>query len=549
MAGIPRFEAQIGRISVPTMQNFQQEQNEQIYRAVAGVAETSAKIAENMYAQQKKYEATVQGAEDVKRAQEEGKQLNLKELPTPYTQSQAAYNESAINAFASQYTVDTSIALTDLENENRDNPYAFLEKAQAYIDGASSEIPEYLKPSIVKPMEMNARSIYSSLLKKQIEKNKNGMKAAIMVNLDDMSRSAQNEINSVIQDEKIGQIVTLATNAAANQDISPEYARKIITDTRKGIASQRLTNQLLSNNNDPAKITATINMAMSGKTGIEAFDTLSPEERADAIKTALGHISYAKGYLGQVAEQAGKYELNKARLETYDSLNQTTELTDDVLKEISWGNKTLANIMKDDYTGNYQIETNPTLSQDIDVGIEKGNIDEKDIVDAYESGYISGPDAMQKLRAVFSPLSINKKKPAYSTFSENLNNQMGDKKNEIGTTSQINMKKKYIEDNMTQYLSGAERTDEEIMSFATAVEDRASKMFNKENEYSPIYTPAWFREKTGYSITAIENAVNRASVGGQLDMNKLREILLDMTDNDEHQANSIYSMYMAVKNQ
>ena len=548
MVDIPRFNAQLAQISVPSMHNFQADQNEQIYKAVAGVANTSANIAENLYAADQKYKAEVQGAEDVKKAQESGEQYDLNALPSPRTAAQQAYNQSAINAFAAQYTVDTSLALTNLEDENRDNPFAFLQKAQAYIDGASANIPEHLKPSIVKPLEMNARSIYSSLLKKQIDRNRDAAKTTTILSLDEMIRSALNTEDNSVQDEKIGQIITVATNAAVSGDITAEYAQQKILELRKGIASQRLTNQLLANNNDPKQINSIINMAMSGKTGIKAFDDLSPEERADATKTALGHISYAKGYLGQVAEQAGKYVLNESQLRMYNDLAPKTELTDDVLKEISWGNKSFYNIMKDAQNGIPKIEI-PALASDMKYGLENGTINAEDIFKAYDNGYLSGSEAMADLNYLFSPYSLNKQKDSYNIFKSNLDMQMGDITNSIGVVSQTNKKKKYIEDNMKTYLSAAERTDDEIMSFGAALEEQASKRFSKENEYEPVYTPNWFREKTGYNISAIENIIAEASVGGQLDMDKLRELLLDITGNDENQANKLYSMYLAVKNQ
>lgn len=547
MVGIPRFDAQIGRISVPTMQNFQQEQNEQIYKAVAGVANTSAKIAENLYSEQQKYNAQVQGAEDVKKAQERGEAYNLSKLPTPYTPAQKAYNESAINSFASQYTVDTSFALTNIEDENRDNPFAFLKKAQAYIDGASKDIPEHLKPSIVKPLEMNMRSIYSSLLKKKIESNRRSSQATTMIMLDELSRQAQNEEDPATQDNKIGQLVTLATNAAASGDVTGEYALKIIENTRKGVASQRLTQQL-NETNDPAKINQIINMSMTGKTGIQAFDSLSPVERAEATRTALSDVSFAGGFLGQKAEMAGKYVVNKAQLDMYNGMAPQTKLTPGVLKDISWGNKTFYKMM-DDTQNEIFLEDNETVRNDIEYGVKNGTIGTEDVMKAYEGGYISGENAIVNLNALFSPLSTNKKTEAYNIFKTNLDSELKDMFNSIGIKSKTNVKKKYIEENMDRFLSTGEKTQEEIGAYSDLLHEKADKRFSSQTEYESVYTPEWFKEKTGYSISAIENAVAEASASGQIDMKKLRSILLDMTGNDQHQANSIYSMYLAVKNQ
>ena len=141
MPNIPQFDAQIQQIQVPSLRNFQEQQDEQIYKAIAEISDTSSKLARNMYIEEQKHKAKILGAENVK---EQGSDFSLSNLPAPTTQAQAAYNESAINSFAAQYTVDTSLALTNLENENRDNPFRFLEKATSYINGTSSNIPEYL---------------------------------------------------------------------------------------------------------------------------------------------------------------------------------------------------------------------------------------------------------------------------------------------------------------------------------------------------------------------------------------------------------------------
>jgi hypothetical protein len=217
------------------------------------------------------------------------------------------------------------------------------------------------------------------------------------------------------------------------------------------------------------------------------------------------------------------------------------------MKEISWGNKSFYNIMSDAQS-NQRLFSVQSVKEDIEAGIDNGSIDEDDIIKAFDGGYITGQDAIDGLNSLFSPLSINKKKNGYNVFKTNIDKELKDAINNIGMPYKTNLKKQYIEDNMKEYLSGGERTDEEILAYADIVEDKAAKRFSKDNEYQTIYTPDWFREKTGYSISAIENAVSEASVSGQLDMKKLKALLLDMTGNDKNQANKIYSMYLAVKN-
>jgi len=546
MVGIPRFEAQLQSISVPSMNNYQQEQNAEVYKAVANFANVSGEIASNLYKEEKKHEAEIQGAEDVENAVKEGKNFDLNSLPSPITPAQKAYNQSAINAFNAQYTVDTSLALTNLENENRDNPYEFLTKAQSYIDGASSDIPAHLKPQIVKPIEMNARSIYASLLRKKIARDKDSSKVTTLLSVDDMIRDALNTEDPNVQDTKIGQTIAIIGQAGEAGDFTPELAQKKVKEIRMGVANQRLSDQLISAQYDVQKQQQIINMAMAGRTGILAFDNLSPAERQEAIKDSLNHIAFSQGYIGQVAEQKQKYVIAQATVESYNNLIPNQELTSSVLKEISWGNKTFYNMLErqEEALFGYPSDEAYFLISD---GVSNGTLNEKQIIDAYEGGYITGKDAMVNLSSLFSPLSQNKKKQSYQTFKSNLDLQMKDIFNNIGAVSQKNVKKEFIESNMDEYLK-EDRSDEEIMQFSELIEDKANKMFKPGTEYEKVHTPSWFKEKTGYDISSIENAVKSATINGNIDMKKLRSTLLDMSGNDKDMASKLYSYYLAVIN-
>ena len=164
MAGIPRFEAQVSRVSIPTMQNFQQEQNEQIYKAVAGVADTTAKIAENLYSAQKIHEATVEGGKATK-------ETDLSQLPTPLTRAQEAYNNAAIASFYSDFSVDAERTINVSAFNNEDNPAQFLVETDAYINGVAQNIPEHLRKQVLRPIQMVRESKYDTLLKHKTAKD------------------------------------------------------------------------------------------------------------------------------------------------------------------------------------------------------------------------------------------------------------------------------------------------------------------------------------------------------------------------------------------
>ena len=127
-----------------------------------------------------------------------------------------------------------------------------------------------------------------------------------------------------------------------------------------------------------------------------------------------------------------------------------TKLTPGVLKDISWGNKTLYKMMDDAQNG-FFLEDNETVRNDIEYGVKNGTIGTEDVMKAYEGGYISGENAIVNLNAIFSPLSTNKKTEAYNIFKTNLDSELKDMFNSIGIKSKTNVKKQYIEENMDRF--------------------------------------------------------------------------------------------------
>ena len=546
MADIPRFNAQLTQLSVPRMVDYQKEQNETIYNALSDVSRQSQKLAEDMYLRGQQHKAEVQAAEDVK---EKGKDYNLSELPTPYTMAQKAYNESAVNAFAAQYTVDTSLALTNLEYENQDNPQQFLAKAQSYIAGTSENIPEYLKASIVKPLEMNARSIYSTLLMKRVTKDKKANSDSFMINVDEQIRLALNIDDGDAQDEAIAQVITNINNGVASGNVTYEYASKKIGEVRMGVASKRLSDKFLLDAPTPDEIRKTIRMAMTGNTGILAFDSLSPEERMKATRDALDLIAFGQGYLGHVADNLMKEFTGSAAMEAF----KEKKLTPEEFKPFSWGDGSLEK-MTDEAINQKNEPTSTIIKQSQPVAIfalnsilQNGSLEQEDITKAYDDGLINGTDAFKLLSDLNGPLSINKKKDGYIEYKTNLDIELQDIKNDRDGIEQKNMKKEYIEKNMDAFLSKQERTDEEIMQASAEIQEKADKHFNKNNEYSKVHTPSWFKEKTGYDISAIESIVSSCIREGVLDKKQLGQKLLQLTGNNQDMANKIYSYYLAVK--
>ena len=548
MAGIPRFETQVQQISIPSMKNFQEQQNESIYRSLASFAETTTNIAQDMYVKQKQYEAEVQGAEDVQKAKKAGENFDLSSLPAPITQAQRIYNESAINAYAAQFNVDNSLALSNLKEQNSDNPDMFLSKAQSYIGGVSSTIPDHLKASIVKPIEKEAISIYNTLLNKKATETKKANEDMIKISIKELAREAANEDDPELQDQKIANVMAISTNAVATGQMTADAFDKEMTELRKNVATKRLSQKFLSEKLTPKQMQQTINKAMLGDVGILAFNSLSPDERAEAVKNALDKIGYTQRYLGEVAESKQKYVMAESMIKSFDKIVSDKNLTEDDMKKISWGNSTLKKMAVEQRSDVKKVSV-PKMITDMNAKVQDSTLTEEQIIKAYDEGYIDSKDAQIKLNEVISPLFVNKKKEGYKNVVDDLNIQMPDVKNEIGEISQKNNKKDYILKNLDAYLSTAERTDEEIRLYAEQLQEKANKNFKTEKEYTKLYTPSWFKEKTGYNLSAIDDVVARSTINGNVDMKKLRSELLKLTGNNKDIVNKIYSFYKAVKEQ
>lgn len=539
MSNIPRFNARVSTVSIPKMVDYQVEQNKEIYDAVANTSQRTQQLAQEMYIRGQQHKAEVQAAEDVK---EQGKDYNLSELPTPYTVAQKAYNDSAVNAYSAQYTVDTSLALTNLEYENADNPELFLSKAQSYISGTSENIPEYLKPSIVKPLEMNARSIYSTLLMKRVAKDKKANSDSFMINVDEEIRNALNIEDGEAQDEAIAQIITSIEDGVSSGNVTYEYASKKIKEVRMGIASKKLSDKFLLEAPTPDEIRKTIRMAMTGHTGILVFDSLEPEERMKATRDALDLIAFGQGYLGHVADNLMKEFTGSAAMEAF----KENKLTPEEFKPLVWGNKSLEK-MTDEAIKPKGKQSQPVVIKALNSVLQNGTLTQDDITKSYDEGLINGTDGFNLLNEMNSPLSINKQKDGYVEYKTNIDMELKDIKNDRDGVEQKNMKKEYIEKNMDAFLSKKERTDDEITLAASEIQEKANKAFNKDNEYSKVHTPSWFKEKTGYDISAIESIVSDCIRNGRLDTKQLGLRLLQLTGNDKDVANKIYSYYLAVK--
>lgn len=541
MVNVPEYNPNITQVNIPSMRDFQDTQREYTYETISNISKKATAFAEEAYTLEQKYKAEIQGAKDVEELQKEGKKVKLETLPTPSTQEQEIYNKSAINAFNSQFVVDTSIEISNLENQNRKNPYKFLEEAKAYIAGTTKDIPEHLKTSIVSPLESRIASTYDSLLKQKVKRDNDNNDNLTRFNIGNLARIVSNIENPVEQNEIMGELYTTVRNSVAVGSITPEYGEKIMLDTRKGIATQRL-GIALQNSSSPEDFNKQVKIALSNKTGIVMYDTLSPVERYDAVEEALKKTTYQNTISAQLAEDAMKKSLGEAMLKSQWKNLATGNLTEEQIEEYAW-NPIQKKALKDSISNN-RSQSVSYINDYINSQLENGILTSDKLDGLYENGYINGKDYANSLSAIYSPISQNAKSPVFKSMKDNIDRLYPDVYNSKGQLEEINLTKDIFNKQFNSVLSTREMSDDEILTAGNNIIKDVEK--TTKNKMVPMHTPKTFKEKTGIDISIIDKIVRDATRGGRPDYQKIKKELKSIFG-ESTDVNVIFSLWRAVR--
>lgn len=463
MAGIPRFEAQIGRISVPTMQNFQQEQNEQIYRAVAGVAEKTANVAEQMYAMQKADEAQREGLKATK-------DTDLSQLPTAATRAQEIYNNAAIASYAADVHGDSIGAINTLANQYQDNPEQFRKLAYTDLESRTQNAGPYAK-KIQEPMIKKIEAEYASMIGKNATRNIATQKEVNDYNIVSRIRQLSAKAPGTSRDIDAAAITADIETLVVAGQMSSDRATKLtqmIADVSLGekIANIMTTTDIKERGIMWSKI-------INGQTGVPSLDGLSMQER---IK---GASLYFEDYNKKI-----EYEKNVG--------SEQIKLTTSALlqKELAAHPEIQASIPKISYG-----------QSDYENDIAKGTLDGslpvssaiEAIYDDYQNRRISHEQFIANLKSFDDAYKSNVGNQYITSSISAIQDAMPDRF-DSGVLVGENQEKQYIVNRLNQELHKRPYTNEEFSDLKERVIKEAKTMYNDSNRYKSKYTIEAFKQ-------------------------------------------------------
>lgn len=308
MTGIPRFNAQLQALQVPSMRNYQAEQNASIAQSLSkfgsdimsGIV-NAKKQRGSKYYELEQMGKTVSGIDDTDE-KELGEQT-IKE----------SFNTSFYN--------DAFDALGNIAKENKDNPAEIELQSNAYIDGVLSDIPEKQQKSIRESLNYLKDAWSGQSLQQYNEKQLSGARDEIIAN---MGKAKQIAISSMEQGAP--EEVQMASSMNYMENIEKARQAKEITDAeaiklKESFGQNIIVNKLgdiLRDKSLSAKERATATYKfIDGKTGDEFIDTImSPTERIAAVNKILDMEKEMNSFEKAQKEAAAEFfqgEMRKAR--------------------------------------------------------------------------------------------------------------------------------------------------------------------------------------------------------------------------------------------
>lgn len=531
MAGIPRFEAQVSRVSIPTMQNFQQEQNEQIYRAVAGVSDTTAKIAENLYSAQKIHEATVEGGKATK-------ETDLSQLPTPLTRAQEAYNNAAIASFYSDFSVDAERTINVSAFNNEDNPAQFLVETDAYINGIAQNIPDYLRKQVLRPIEMVRESKYDTLLKHKNVKNKKESTERFKFNGYRLKENANFIRNDADLDLYLANGLTYAEQGISI-GASADDMQKFLRDYQESGVIRYLSKYYLKEKINPREYKQFYGDAVLGKSGIKALDMMPPDRRMDVIKNAFNDLNETEGFIASksmtiTSNQEANINLKTAKKMSKEidsnynpayiageaNVNKYSVEADETRNEVynsGYTKPQLIEAQKNIDSGK-TVETIPEYRGKILEAAKSGHLTAENLDELKDSNIVGDEEYIKAYSVLDSFIVKNRQLPEYIQAYNNIINAYPDQYSESGELVAKNTKQEQMISKLNEFVDSREVSGDEINEFMNIATQSTNSMVKDNSEYEKQFTQEKFYKLFGIKYSDVDalsmqyrnkNAVNR----------------------------------------
>ena len=504
MAGIPRFEAQIGRISVPTMQNFQQEQNEHIYRAVAGVAEKTANVAEQMYAAQKMDEAVKEGGRATK-------DTDLSQLPVALTRQQEAYNNAAVASFYTDFSVEAERVINESAFNNQDNPAQFLVETDSYINGVSENIPDHLKKQILRPVQMAREAKYDTLLKHQISRNQKSSLENLQFNMWKKRQSANlidsdAALNNYLADAETTAEMFVSSGGTAEQAI--KYLDSAYEDGLNRYLSRYYMKEVL----EPRQFEKFFKDVQLGRTGIRQLDMMPPERRINIANKAFDDLNKSENAL---AEKNFTIASNTEARMNIVTLNNVTEKLGGVeineLNEAYTSGYTNQNIIDaiDNIQNGVAKSTPAGNGNDVIYAAKYGRVSLDDLIAMRNLGSLGDEDFLLAAKALNSYQMTNRQLKSFQDSRKRIVDSYPNVLDDSGNILKTNEKQAFLLNKLDEFADSRELDNQMVEAYTNEIIKAADASFNDKNSYRPMFTRDKFYNMFGAKYNEVSEIAKK----------------------------------------
>ena len=491
---IPTYKANVGQYNVPSMNNAgEQANNNLIFEGLASLNKAITKTAMDMYESEKIEEAKKAGAQDVEEGKVNGE--NLGSLPAGTTAAQQAYNKAAIQHYSDTFNSETTKALNELREKNKNNPAQYYVESEAYLEGVSKNMPAYLKHDILQPVRVHSQSNYSTLLKHHSEEQRKILKETSYVNL---MTSAENvgslKINPETEEERKSNAIARSN---FNKSIEGYLGEGLVTAeqvfnaknvAREGTAITYL-NESLKGITDPEKIREIQNNFVLGKTGLKEVDSLPVASRYKFNSFVIEKQSQIDKYQITYRENKlaeGQLAFNSEANRAYQIIRTKPNMPPEEFKEISDRLYSFAE------TAEQQKRAGEILSgQDFTTSIAaqnairtkkiNGELNIPTLIQIRETLGVSNADFDREYDLLTDVYVTNTSTSGYKAVAAYADAVFNNKKTLV-SIDKLNKAQMFYDQNMNRYLSDANHTSEEIEKFGRELIKESERILGSGND-------------------------------------------------------------------
>lgn len=538
MADIPRYNAQISQISVPSLQNFQQDQNEQIYKAVAGIANDTADVAVKLYAAEKEYEATVEGGKVTK-------ETDLNNLPTPTTRAQQAYNDAAIAAFYTDFSVDAERKINEAAFKNQDNPAQFLVETDAYLNGVAENIPDHLKKQILRPVQMARESKYDTLLKHKTTKNQQDSVETFKFNMWQQRKNANYIANDMDLDNYFANAEKTAQMLIQVGGKSEDAIKYMEASYEDGL-NRYLAQYFFKEKINPTQYQTFFKNVQMGKTGIKYLDMMPPERRINIAMKAFNDWNSAENTL---AEKNATLASNKEAMMNIQVLNSMSDEDFSANNEaygVGYANQNIEQSLRNIENGTETIST-PGYAEKAINGAKYGALTLDDLIEMKNLEVLGERDFLEAAKSLNGFAAKNRELPEYSSALQLIMNSNPHITNDFGEIVSTNEKQTYLIDKLGSFLDSRKVTGAEITEFVNNAIKEADASFKGQSEYKNNFTKEKMLNSFGAKYDEINDMAKKHIYGNSINRGKLKKEVMQKYKVSSERANAILTYWNNIR--